>query len=171
MFRLYLPVGYHGRASSVVVDGTPVKRPCGQLQKNATNPKEGSTYASTPARQCRHATRILTVCSPYRYGACRLLDFELEVGTFVGKGNALGEPVRIEEAEEHIFGLVLMNDWSARDIQKWEYVPLGPFGAKNFATTISPWIVTLDALAPFKCATSAGVQVCGRPTSCRTGVG
>ena len=89
----------------------------------------------------------------------------------MGKGNALGEPVRIEEAEEHIFGLVLMNDWSARDIQKWEYVPLGPFGAKNFATTISPWIVTLDALAPFKCATSAGVQVCGHPTSCRTAVG
>lgn len=81
------------------------------------------------------------------------------MGTFVGKPNPLGTPIRIEEAEDHIFGLVLMNDWSARDIQKWEYVPLGPFGAKNFATTISPWIVSLDALAPFKCATSAGAQV------------
>jgi len=120
----------------VVVDGAEVRRPCGQLQKNATNPKEGSTY-----------------------GPCRLLDFELEVGTFVGKGNPMGEPIDIAKAEDHIFGLVLMNDWSARDIQKWEYVPLGPFGAKNFATTISPWIVTLDALAPFKCATSAGAQV------------
>lgn len=137
---LHLPVGYHGRASSIVITGTDVKRPCGQLQKNATNPKEGSTY-----------------------GPCRLLDFELEVGTFVGKGNALGEPITIDNAEDHIFGLVLLNDWSARDIQKWEYVPLGPFGAKNFASTISPWIVTLDALAPFKCATSAGAQTDPKP--------
>jgi fumarylacetoacetase len=92
------------------------------------------------------------------YGATRQLDFELELGAFVGPGSALGEPIRMRDAEGHIFGLVLLNDWSARDIQKWEYVPLGPFGAKNFCTSISPWVVTLDALEPFRCATSAGEQ-------------
>jgi len=120
---LYLPVGYHGRASSVVVSGTPVKRPCGQSRADDTKPPS--------------------------FGPCKILDFELEMAFFVGKGNTLGEPIKASEAQEHIFGMVLMNDWSARDIQKWEYVPLGPFTAKNFATTISPWVVTMDALAPF----------------------
>mmetsp|Transcript_24014 Transcript_24014/g.77129 ORF Transcript_24014/g.77129 Transcript_24014/m.77129 type:complete len:438 (-) Transcript_24014:1513-2826(-) len=132
---LHLPVGYHGRASSVVLSGTPVHRPHGQLQKDATDPKQGPIFAP-----------------------CRLMDFELEIGAFVGTGNALGEPIDIAKAEDHIFGLVLMNDWSARDIQKWEYVPLGPFTAKNLATAISPWVVTLDALEPFRCETSAGKQ-------------
>lgn len=121
---LHLPVGYHGRASSVVVDGTPVVRPCGQ-----TVPDESK---------------------PPVYGPSRLLDYELEVAFFVGSGNELGKPIRVDQAQDHIFGIVLMNDWSARDIQKWEYVPLGPFLAKNFATTISPWVVTLEALEPFK---------------------
>jgi len=133
---LHLPVGYHGRASSVVVSGTPVARPRGQLQINREDPKEGS-----------------------QYGPCKLLDYELEMGVFVGgKLPPLGRPVTIEEAEEHIFGYVILNDWSARDVQAWEYVPLGPFTAKNFASTISPWIVTPDALAPFRCPTSAKVQ-------------
>lgn len=122
---LHLPVGYHGRASSVVVSGTEVRRPQGQ-----TKPGDG----------------------PPVFGPCRLLDFELELGFFTGPGNDLGTPISIENAAEHIFGFVLVNDWSARDIQKWEYVPLGPFLAKNFATSISPWIVTLDALEPFRCA-------------------
>lgn len=131
---LHLPVGYHGRASSVVISGTDVVRPSGQLQKNKENPKEGSTY-----------------------GPCRLLDFELEMAFFVGgPENPLGNPISMENAEDRIFGMVLMNDWSARDIQAWEYVPLGPFTAKNFATTISPWIVTLDALEAFRCSSSAG---------------
>ncbi|KAK3244614.1 hypothetical protein CYMTET_45778 [Cymbomonas tetramitiformis] len=131
---LHLPVGYHGRASSVVVSGTNVVRPRGQLQADPSDDKKGSVY-----------------------GACRLLDFELEMAFYVGgPPTALGRPLTIEEAEEHIFGFSLMNDWSARDIQKWEYVPLGPFGAKNFSTTISPWVVTLDALEPFRCTSSAG---------------
>ncbi|NBC18623.1 MAG: fumarylacetoacetase [Bacteroidetes bacterium] len=120
----HLPVGYHGRASSVIVSGHDVRRPCGQ-----TKPDDDA---------------------PPQYGPSRLLDFELEMGFFVGPGNDLGDPIPIDEAEEHIFGLVLVNDWSARDIQKWEYVPLGPFLGKSFATTISPWIVTLEALAPFR---------------------
>lgn len=131
---LHLPVGYHGRASSVVVSGTDIIRPCGQLQKTPTDPKEGSIF-----------------------GACRLLDFELEMGFFVGgPANPLGTPITMEQAEDRIFGVVLLNDWSARDIQAWEYVPLGPFTAKNFATSISPWVVTLDALDPFRCESSAG---------------
>lgn len=121
---LHLPVGYHGRASSVVVSGTNIVRPKGQL--SATD--EG----------------------PPSHGVCKLLDFELEVAAFVGgPGNELGTPITMEEAGDSIFGLAVMNDWSARDIQKWEYVPLGPFGAKNFGTTISPWIVPMEALAPF----------------------
>ncbi|MBO6577163.1 MAG: fumarylacetoacetase [Rhodothermales bacterium] len=119
---LHLPVGYHGRASSVVVSGTPVRRPVGQ-----TKPGDG----------------------PPVFGPSRLLDFELEVGFFTGPGNPLGSPIDISTAREHIFGIVLVNDWSARDIQKWEYVPLGPFLAKSFATTISPWVVPMDALEPF----------------------
>ena len=120
----HLPVGYHGRASSVVVSGTPITRPSGQIL-----PVPG---AAAPI-----------------FSACRKLDFELELGCFVGKANAMGTPVRIENAEEHLFGVVLMNDWSARDIQTWEMVPLGPFNAKNFGTSVSPWVVTMDALEPF----------------------
>ena len=121
-----MPIGYNGRASSVVVSGTPVRRPSGQLK--------------LPDQE-----------RPV-FGACRKLDIELETGFIVGKGNALGEPIACEDAEAHIFGMVLLNDWSARDIQQWEYVPLGPFNSKGFATTISPWIVTLDALEPFRVA-------------------
>lgn len=122
----HLPVGYHGRASSVVLSGTDLHRPKGQiLPADAEKPV---------------------------YEPCKLLDFELEVGFLTGPGNELGAPIDINNAEEHIFGLVLVNDWSARDIQKWEYKPLGPFLAKNWATTISPWIVTLEALEPFRIA-------------------
>ncbi len=122
----HLPVAYNGRASSVVVSGTPIRRPRGQLKlPDAEQPIFGPT---------------------------RKLDFELETAFIVGEGNALGEPIAVDQAERHIFGLVLMNDWSARDIQQWEYVPLGPFNSKTFATSISPWIVTLDALAPFRVA-------------------
>lgn len=120
---LHLPVGYHGRASSVVISGTEVVRPRGQVK-----PKD----------------------APLEFTASRQLDFELEMGFFVGKGNDLGEPVSIANAHEHIFGMVLLNDWSARDIQAWEYQPLGPFLAKNFATSISPWVVTMEALEPFR---------------------
>jgi fumarylacetoacetase len=122
---LHLPVGYHGRASSIVLSGQPVIRPHGQIL-----PPDSETPV---------------------FGPCRLMDFELEMGFFVGAGNAQGSPVAVNDADGHIFGLVLVNDWSARDIQKWEYQPLGPFNAKNFATSISPWVVTLDALAPFRC--------------------
>jgi fumarylacetoacetase len=121
-----MPIGYNGRASSVVVSGTPVRRPNGQL-KLPDHERPG-------------------------FGACRKLDIELETGFIVGRGNALGEPIACANAEDHIFGMVLLNDWSARDIQQWEYVPLGPFNAKTFATTISPWVVTLDALEPFRVA-------------------
>jgi fumarylacetoacetase len=121
---LHLPVAYHGRASSIVVSGTPVRRPAGQ-----TRADEGQ---------------------PPAFGPSRMLDFELEMGAMIGTGNALGSPIAVGEAGENLFGLVLLNDWSARDIQKWEYVPLGPFLAKNFATTISPWVVTFDALEPFR---------------------
>uniref|UniRef100_A0A5G2QPJ7 Fumarylacetoacetase n=1 Tax=Sus scrofa TaxID=9823 RepID=A0A5G2QPJ7_PIG len=120
---LHLPVAYHGRASSVVVSGTPIRRPMGQMRPDDSKPPV--------------------------YGACKLLDMELEMAFFVGPGNRLGEPIPISKAHEHIFGMVLMNDWSARDIQKWEYVPLGPFLGKSFGTTISPWVVPMDALMPF----------------------
>ena len=121
----HLPVGYHGRTSSVVVSGTAVRRPHGQLK-----PPDGPpVYAPTGA-----------------------LDFELEVGFVTGPGNPLGEPIPIERAGDHIFGLVLVNDWSARDIQRWEYQPLGPFLGKSFATSVSPWVVPLEALAPFLAA-------------------
>lgn len=119
----HLPVGYHGRASSIMVSGTDIKRPCGQ-QKPAD--------------------------APPVYGPCKLLDFELEMGFVIGKQTDLGDAVSTANAEDHIFGLILFNDWSARDIQKWEYVPLGPFLGKNFASTVSPWIVTLEALEPFR---------------------
>jgi fumarylacetoacetase len=121
----HLPVGYHGRASSVVISGTDVHRPKGQILPTGSN--------NTPI-----------------FDACKLLDFELEMGFVTGPGNPLGEPIPVNKAHEHIFGMMLVNDWSARDIQKWEYVPLGPFLAKNWATSVSPWIVTLAALEPFR---------------------
>lgn len=121
---LHIPVGYHGRASSVIVSGVDIHRPKGQQKPDAE---------SGPV-----------------FGPSKMLDFELEVGFFTGQGKALGDSISTAEAEDYIFGLVLFNDWSARDLQKWEYVPLGPFLAKNFASHISPWIVTLDALEPFK---------------------
>jgi fumarylacetoacetase len=120
----WVPIGYHGRASSIGVSGQAFRRPVGQTMP------PGSTQPS--------------------FGPCKRLDIELELGIFVGKGNALGEPIAIGEAEAHVFGMVLLNDWSARDIQGWEYQPLGPFLSKNFATTISPWVVTLEALAPYR---------------------
>ncbi len=120
----HLPVGYHGRASSIVASGTPIRRPHGQTKADT---------ADDPS-----------------FGPCRLLDYELEMGFFVGPRNGLGTRVPIAAARDHIFGMVIVNDWSARDIQKWEYQPLGPFNAKNFATSISPWVVTLEALAPFR---------------------
>jgi fumarylacetoacetase len=125
----YLPVAYHGRASSVRASGTAVRRPCGQRKRaNETAPS---------------------------YGASRNLDFELELGFYIGVPSRLGETVPIARAAEHIFGFCLLNDWSARDIQGWEYQPLGPFLGKNFATTVSPWVVTQEALAPFRVAAFA----------------
>ena len=121
---LHIPVGYHGRSSTIVPSGIPVHRPYGQTLPN------GET---TPV-----------------FGPSKLVDFELETAFITTDANLMGEPIPVEEAENHIFGMVLFNDWSARDIQKWEYVPLGPFLAKNFASTISPWIVTMDALKPFR---------------------
>ena len=123
---LHLPVGYHGRASSVVVSGTDIRRPQGQ-----TMPPQAEAPVFGPSQE---------------------VDFELEMGFFIGPGNQLGHPIAIDQAPEHIFGMVLVNDWSARDIQRWEYRPLGPFLAKSFATSVSPWVVTLDALAPFRVA-------------------
>lgn len=120
----YIPIGYHGRASSIMISGTDIKRPRGQNRSDAEKPP---------------------VFIP-----CKNLDYEMELGFFVGKGNELGQPINIKDAEEHIFGVCLVNDWSARDIQAWEYQPLGPFLAKNFATTISPYVVTMEALAPFR---------------------
>ena len=120
----WVPIGYHGRASTVVPSGQPFRRPRGQLK----GPQD-----ETP-----------------RLAPTQRLDLELEVGIFIGRGNAMGEPIGIDEAEDHVFGLALFNDWSARDIQSWEYQPLGPFLSKNFASTVSPWIVTLEALAPFR---------------------
>lgn len=120
----HIPVGYHGRASSIVISGTPIHRPKGQMMPPDAN-------------------------APV-FGPCKLLDFELEMAFITYPGKPLGESISTAEAEDYIFGMVLFNDWSARDIQKWEYVPLGPFLAKNFASSISPWVVTLDALEPFK---------------------
>ncbi len=122
----WVPIGYHGRSSSIAVSPQAFVRPKGQLMPAG---------ASAPV-----------------LGASQRLDIELELGIFVGQGNALGEPVAIEQAADHVFGLCLLNDWSARDIQAWEYQPLGPFLAKNFASTVSPWVVTLEALAPYRTA-------------------
>ncbi|HEX8171970.1 MAG TPA: fumarylacetoacetase [Thermoanaerobaculia bacterium] len=131
----WIPIGYHGRASSIVVSGTPVRRPNGQTRDDAN--------------------------APPRFGPSKRLDYELELGAVIGRANALGEPVPVSRALEHVFGFCLVNDWSARDIQTWEYQPLGPFLAKSFATSISPWIVTLDALEPFR--TKAYVRPEGDP--------
>jgi fumarylacetoacetase len=126
---LHIPVGYHGRSSTIVPSGTPIRRPYGQ-----TLPKDSQSPVFGPSKR---------------------VDFELEMAFITTDANKLGEPIPIRDAEEYIFGLVLFNDWSARDIQKWEYVPLGPFLGKNFASSISPWIVTLDALEPFRVASPA----------------
>ncbi len=123
---LHMPVAYHGRASSIVVSGQPIRRPKGQM---------------TPAGAEEPV-----------YGPSRLLDFELEMAFVIGRSTTIGQSIGVNEAEDYIFGMVIFNDWSARDIQKWEYVPLGPFLGKNFASTISPWVVTLDALEPFRTA-------------------
>lgn len=127
----HLPIGYHGRSSSVVASGTPVRRPRGQTMADGAN-------------------------APV-YGPSKLLDYELEVGFFVGTGNDLGRAGTVDEAEERIFGFCLVNDWSARDVQKWEYQPLGPFLAKSFQTSVSPWVVTAEALAPYR------IPAAGRP--------
>ena len=119
----YIPIGYHGRASSLVPSGTPVRRPAGQTRDGEADPRFGPTNA---------------------------LDYELELGFFVSAGNKLGEAIPIGQAEDHLFGICLVNDWSARDIQAWEYQPLGPFLGKSFATTLSPWVVTMEAIAPFR---------------------
>lgn len=131
----WVPIGYHGRASSIVVSGTDVRRPNGQTRDGDAAPT---------------------------FGPSKRLDYELEVGVFVGAGNPMGAPIAIDRAEEHMFGLCLVNDWSARDVQTWEYQPLGPFLAKNFATSVSPWVVTIDALAPFRA--SAYERVEGDPS-------
>jgi fumarylacetoacetase len=123
----HLPIGYHGRASSVVPSGTPFRRPNGQFLLHPTS-----------------ETKVPM------FGQCKKLDIELELGAFICGSNEQGVPIPIGEAEDHLFGVVLMNDWSARDIQAWEYVPLGPFNGKNFGTTISTWVVLADALEPFK---------------------
>ena len=120
----HVPIAYHGRSSSLVVSGTPVRRPNGQLGEG-------------------------------RFGATRELDYEVELGAVLGPGNALGEPIPVGRAHEHLAGVCLLNDWSARDVQRWEYQPLGPFLAKNFATSLSPWVVTIEALAPFRAAARA----------------
>jgi len=121
----YVPIGYHGRASSIAISGTDIRRPSGQIKDEDGMPV---------------------------YAASRSLDYELEMGAFIGRGNKIGQPIPIADAEDHIFGLCLVNDWSARDIQSWEYQPLGPFLAKSFATSISPWIVPMEALAPYRVA-------------------
>jgi fumarylacetoacetase len=124
----HVPIGYHGRASSLVPSGTPIRRPRGQ-------------------------SKLPDADAPV-FGPTRSLDYEAEIGFFIGPGNALGTPIPVSEAEDHIFGFCLVNDWSARDIQSWEYQPLGPFLGKSFATTLSPWIVPLDALTPFRVPSS-----------------
>lgn len=129
----YVPIGYHGRASSLVISGTPVRRPRGQLPPKV----EGG---------------------PPTFGPSQALDYELEVGCFVAQGNELGVPIPLDRAEDHLFGICLVNDWSARDMQRWEYQPLGPFLAKSFATSLSPWVVTMEALVPFRCPAAARPQ-------------
>jgi fumarylacetoacetase len=133
----WLPVAYHGRASSVVLSGTPVRRPLGQTVEHPAGP-------------------------PF-FGPTQRLDYEVEIGAFLGPGNALGEAIPAAEAFDHLFGICLLNDWSARDIQSWEYQPLGPFLAKSFATSISPWVVTMEALEPFRCSPDARPETDPQP--------
>jgi len=128
----WVPIGYHGRASSIVVSGTQVIRPCGQSRGQTSAPDAAPSF-----------------------GSSKRLDFELELGFVIGPGNPLGRPIPISKARDQIFGVALLNDWSARDIQAWEYQPLGPFLGKSFASTLSPWIVTMEALEPFRCAAFA----------------
>ena len=137
----YIPIGYHGRASSLIPSGTPVRRPSGQTRDGDADPNKVPNQV--PNRVPNNAPK---------FGPTKSLDYELELGFFVSAGNRLGETIPIGEAEEHIFGVCLVNDWSARDIQAWEYQPLGPFLAKSFATSLSPWVVTMEALAPFRTA-------------------
>jgi len=133
----HVPIGYHGRSSSIVPSGTPVRHPAGQL-------KDADSPAPT-------------------FGPSRRLDYELEIGVWIGTGNELGDPISIGEADRHVAGFCLLNDWSARDIQSWEYQPLGPFLSKNFATTISPWVITPEALAPFRTAQATRPEGDPRP--------
>ncbi|MBW8886774.1 MAG: fumarylacetoacetase [Fibrobacteres bacterium] len=140
----YLPIGYHGRASSLVVSGTPVRRPWGQ-----TAPPAAVAAGAAGAQEAAPSSNAGGSPAP-SFGPSQVLDYEVEAGLIIGQGNALGEPIPIDAVEGHFFGVCLLNDWSARDIQKWEYQPLGPFLAKNFATSLSPWIVTWEALAPFR---------------------
>ena len=132
----YIPIAYHGRSSSIVVSGTPVVRPSGQQRSGESDPV---------------------------FAPSRRLDFELEAGLFIGEGNAQGSSIPITEASRHIFGFTLVNDWSARDVQAWEYQPLGPFLGKNFATTVSPWVITMEALAPFRATASPRAEGDPRP--------
>ncbi len=133
----WVPVGYHGRASSIVPSGTPIRRPRGQIVESPAGPPV--------------------------YAPSRSLDYEVELGAFLGPGNLMGEPIPVTEAGDHIFGVCLLNDWSARDIQTWEYQPLGPFLAKNFATSISPWVITMEALAPYRRAAEPRPESDPRP--------
>jgi len=133
----WMPIAYHGRASSVVLSGTPIRRPRGQILADPDGPPV--------------------------FGPSRQLDYELELGAFIGPGNVMGEPIPIAQAEEHLFGVCLLNDWSARDIQTWESQPLGPFLSKNFGTSISPWIITREALEPFRCAVTPRAESDPRP--------
>lgn len=128
----FVPIGYHGRASSIVISGTAVKRPNGQ-----TKPASADTPTFGPSRQ---------------------MDYELELGAYIGTGNSLGSPIDVDEAEQHVFGVSLVNDWSARDIQAWEYQPLGPFLGKSFGTSVSPWVVAIDALAPYRAPLAARAE-------------
>lgn len=134
----HVPIGYHGRASSIVASGTPIRRPRGQILVDQAHPSPSSHPSQGPA-----------------FGPSQVLDYEVEAGLFVGPGNALGEPIPIAAAEDHLFGVCLLNDWSARDIQKWEYQPLGPFLSKSFTTSLSPWVTTLDALEPYRVPAAA----------------
>jgi len=133
----FVPIGYHGRASSIVISGTAVTRPNGQT-------KPASADAPT-------------------FGPSRQMDYELELGVYIGTGNSLGSPIQVDEAEQHIFGVSLLNDWSARDIQSWEYQPLGPFLGKSFATSVSPWVITMDALTPYRVPLAARAEDDPRP--------
>ncbi|PSC75747.1 fumarylacetoacetase [Micractinium conductrix] len=146
---LHLPVGYHGRASSIVVSGTDVRRPWGQ--------------ALPPAPAGEGATGGTAAPGAPVFQPCAALDYELEMGCLIGPGNELGAPIPVDRAADHIFGLVLVNDWSARDLQRWEYVPLGPFTSKSFATSLSPWVVTLEALQPFAVAAPPQEAPCPLP--------